>query len=132
MSFGKKPPLTVKDKLNLLTLKNEMDQNILVTLACCRNFWDEESVASICIEFQRDTPKPVVPKKDPKKKNDEEEVPEPKEINIRETILERRIDLALQYATLFSNAKFIKLVRNELVSNPMQVISEEKYAKLCF
>lgn len=34
-SFGKKPPLSVHDKLSLLTMKNELDQNILCTLCTC-------------------------------------------------------------------------------------------------
>lgn len=34
-SFGKKPPLTIYDKLSLLTMKNELDQNILCTMCMC-------------------------------------------------------------------------------------------------
>lgn len=51
-SFGKKPPLSVKDKLKIFTMKNELDQGLLHTLATCRAFFDEESVAAICLELQ--------------------------------------------------------------------------------
>ena len=50
--------------LKLFVMKNELDQNILATLACCRAFWDEESVAAICLEYQ--TKELDI---DPKKKN---------------------------------------------------------------
>ena len=50
-SFGKKAPLTVQDKLALLVMKNELEQNVLATMACCRAIWDETSLVRICMEF---------------------------------------------------------------------------------
>lgn len=113
MSFGKKPPLTLNDKLQLFVMKNELDQNILATLSCCRAFWDEESVAALCLEYQTlDTTK--------------------KTPSQCEMIVEHRMDLVFKFAALFTNARLIKLVRQEFLSNPLERFSDENYAQVCF
>ncbi|CAL6114848.1 Conserved_hypothetical protein [Hexamita inflata] len=118
-SFGKKPPLTVADKLKIFTMKNEFDQNILATLACCRAFYDEESIAAICLEYQ--TREFDVA---PKQKNIDN--------NQCELINTQRIDQVMKLAALFTNARLIRIVRQELLSNPLTRFRDEDYCKLLF
>lgn len=47
-------------------------------------------------------------------------------------ILDHRIDLVFKLAALFTNAKLIRMVRQELLSNPLLRFKEEDYCKVMF
>lgn len=42
------------------------------------------------------------------------------------------MDLVFKYAALFTNARLIRLVRQEFLSNPLERFSDENYANVCF
>ena len=42
------------------------------------------------------------------------------------------MDLVFKYAALFTNARLIRLVRSEFLTNPLERFSDENYAQVCF
>lgn len=121
-SFGKKPPLSVKDKLKIFTMKNELDQGLLHTLATCRAFFDEESVAAICLELQtkevskeQQAAQQIIANTMKANTGINKKEVEPEKIDMANNqalqILDHRIDLVFKLAALFTNAKLIRMVR---------------------